>query len=293
MKMPRTIKNLFNACSVSVLRRRAILSPLRAKAKQSPAATAAFAWLEAENIKVIIDDNCLKRKVMGRYNREGSKRWIALSPKFLDCDPVDCIDTLVHEIRHAWQDKHDLMLPYSLKFNMKHGMQQAFLWLCAEEADAHAHGLFAAGEAFGATIEQPLGYQAAYINWFTGRLDSYLDTFITEWTGLITDIEKRTAGDAAKMRDYLADCCEAEQEPLDQTVLRALGQPLIGANYQHDGDFSLWVQDVLIPKALAGPIAARQAEFIALDARMAAFTTLAANQNNQTAAPAPRRRGNG
>ena len=219
---------------------------------------------------------------MARYNRNAGKRWIALSPKFKQADMHERADTLVHEIRHAWQDRHDLMLPYSLKFNMRHGMRAAFIWLCAEEADAHAHGMMAAAEAFGAKVPSPLGYQAAYIDWFTAHLGTYLDTFIAEWDGFLADIETRTQGDAVKMRAYLDDCREAEQKPVGQAVLRALGRTLTGDNYQHDNDFSRWVQDVLIPRALAGPVAAKGVALAQLDARMAAFDALAAANQNAT-----------
>lgn len=279
MALPRQLQKIFNACAPRALQRAVILSPLREGMAKSPAATAAFDWLAQENIRIVFDKKLAERKMMGRYNRHRDDRWIALSPKFRQGEVYERIDTLVHETRHAWQDKNDLMLPYHLKFNMKHGMLQAFLWLCVEEADAHAHGMMAAAEAFGATMPQALGYQSAYIDWFTGRLGVYLDSFIEEWKGLIGDIEARTGGDAAKMRTYLDDCREADQSPVDQTTLRALGQTLTGINYQHDADFSVWVRDVLIPKALAGPIAEKTAELAQLDARMAAFTTLAANQN--------------
>ncbi len=288
MKALRTIKNLFNTCSANGRQRRAILAPLQGEIARSPSTQAALAWMHEQNIKVVFDEACIARKVMGRYNRHGDARWIALSPHFHACEPADRIDTLVHEIRHAWQDSHEMMLPYNLKFNMKHGMLQAFLWICAEEADAHAHGMVAAAEAFGATIEQPLGYQAAYIDWFTGRLPGYLDDFITEWRDLLAGVEKKVNGNAADMQAFLADCRMAKQGPVDQNTLRALGQTITGVNYQTNDDFSVFVQDRLIHQAMAGPIADRQADLAALDARIAAFGTLAANQNTKTA-PARRR----
>lgn len=279
MKALRTIKNLFTACSATGRQRRAVLAPLHKEIARSPSTQAALVWVHEQNIKIVFDEACIARKVMGRYNRHGNARWIALSPHFHSCEPADCIDTLVHEIRHAWQDSHDVMLPYNLKFNMEHGMLQAFMWLCAEEADAHAHGMVAAAEAFGVAIEQPLGYQAAYIDWFTGRLAEYLDGFIAEWNDLIAGVEKKVNGNAAGMQAFLADCHMATQQPVDHTVLRALGQTMTGMNYQTDGDFNVFVRDRLIGQAIAGPIADRQADLAALDARMAALATLAANQN--------------
>ncbi len=283
------LTHAFNACSYAALQRRKVLKPLRAAAAKSKTATAAFDWLSQQrNITIAFDESLADTKTIGRYNRDGKRRWITLSPKYKEHKVEEQLDTLVHEIRHAWQDSHDVMLPYNLKFNMQHGMLQAFLWLCAEEADAHAHGMVAAAEAFGATIEQPLGYQAAYIDWFTGRLPGYLEGFITEWDDLIAGVEKKVSGNAADMQAFLADCRMATQGPVDQTALRALGQTITGVNYQTNGDFSVFVQDRLIHQAMAGPIADRQADLAALDARIAAFGTLAANQNTKTE-PAGRR----
>ena len=248
MKQGGTLYNFFNAHSNGALVRRDVLAPLRELAAQSPTATAALEWLEREKIDIVFDRKLVERKVMGRYNRKGDKRWISLSPKFMNEPPEDRLDTLVHEIRHAWQDANGVMLPYSFMFNMQYGLKQAFLFLCLEEADAHAHGLSAGLEAVGEKADA-LTKQVCYITWFNERMPVYLDLFIDQWTEFLAELKMLMADDPAKMKRFLDGSTDVGVHDIDVARLAKMGAAFGSENYMQDGKFHDYVIEKILPAA--------------------------------------------
>lgn len=119
--------------SHSVRRQRRDEKTLRkvfAAAVDCPILAEALEWATAHGIKFYVDRT---GKDMGGYYTNGTGV-VALLPKL----SADKVGTIVHEIRHAWQDYHGFLPAGYEKSFADYAMNDALI-----EADAAAHGLVA------------------------------------------------------------------------------------------------------------------------------------------------------
>ena len=102
-------------------------------AAKSPLAREALAWAAAHGVDFIVDR---KLKASGMYMP--AQGILALSEAVLDEKKiVEAVGTLVHELRHAWQDWHGLQ-PYQMR-----DVTPAYMAIAQMEADAEAYGALA------------------------------------------------------------------------------------------------------------------------------------------------------
>ena len=127
------------------------LQNLFSKAERSPTAMAALAWARAHDVVfAIIDDPESKFAgymlpgcgvvVIDARNING--KWGALYD----------VGTLVHEIRHVWQDYYGLLTHLDGTATARLGLRQNLLREALYEADADAHGRLARREMLGGTL---------------------------------------------------------------------------------------------------------------------------------------------
>ena len=107
----------------------AIIKKLFKLSAQSPLLAEALKWAEKHGVKFFID-----RTVggCGGYYTPGTGI-IAISARDLMA-PRELVNTLVHEIRHAWQDYHGLYVSEPGEF------REEFIKTSLQEADAYAFG---------------------------------------------------------------------------------------------------------------------------------------------------------
>nr|AIA18612.1 hypothetical protein [uncultured bacterium] len=102
-------------------------------ASRSPTAMQALDWAEQHGVQFSIDRTMTDS--FGCY-----KNGIVFIAEASSADAEDVVDTITHEIRHAWQDYHGLIRRRTDSFS------QSFIQAALTEADANAFGERAAAE---------------------------------------------------------------------------------------------------------------------------------------------------
>lgn len=158
----------------------ALLEDLCTLAQNSPTARRALHWALVNAIKVSLAPR--EGTTLGTYSTaDGHVRLNLGRGPLDDAALLVALGTLVHEIRHAWQDIHDL-LPHMRGNHMRYGrLEYALAQNALVEADAHAYGMTAVaevtlGRAEAESLPQVLrleGMQAFFRDWFSSRAQSY------------------------------------------------------------------------------------------------------------------------
>lgn len=152
------------------VRDEALIEELCIAAQASPTAMRSLHWAVLNNVKLTVGGT--QPGVLGCYNY--LSRRITMSEGLRNCIGAEEVGTLVHEIRHAWQDMRDL-LPH---LNTAHyrlnrlDYAQAQNALC--EADAAAFGRIA-------TAELHMGEEAAREFERNGQRQATMQGFFFEW----------------------------------------------------------------------------------------------------------------
>lgn len=137
----------------------------------------ALEWAELHGIKFFIDRKV--QGVTGYYSTGGGV--LGLSEKTAQ-NPAEAVRTLVHEIRHAWQDFNGLHV------KSKAGFMKVFLSSTLIEADGMAFGLRAADQFQAAQLRKrgepvPAELQASLANEGADLGEKFLRSFAsTPWT---------------------------------------------------------------------------------------------------------------
>lgn len=114
----------------------AAIDGVLARAQRSPTAMRALAWAQAHNIGIILDRQA---QGAGAYYLPGAGV-AAILPAYLGNTDYFDVVSLVHEIRHAWQDLHGLLPSWKQDRFMADGnVVTSILQSAVLEADAHAH----------------------------------------------------------------------------------------------------------------------------------------------------------
>lgn len=108
-----------------------LLRKIFALATDSPLLAQELAWAHQHDIAFFIDYKASK-EVTGYYS--AGTGVMALHPSVLN-NPADAVNTLAHELRHAWQDYHGFGRDRTLRSFYRDFATQAIL-----EADAEAYG---------------------------------------------------------------------------------------------------------------------------------------------------------
>jgi hypothetical protein len=162
-----------------------LFDALAALAARTPVGEAAFDFARKNGIRVLIEDLDFRGTVgdapaLGLYLAE--KNSVILSPAAAACDTTDekcqLLNTLVHEIRHAWQwQARGGLLPTSVTDHPRCQL----LHLCQIEADAAAHGHAAMCQAEGDRTPHITLLQDYYRAWFDQHLPLYVTQFIQDF----------------------------------------------------------------------------------------------------------------
>lgn len=160
----------------------ALLCDLCALAQNSPTAMRALHWALINDIHVSLAPR--ESNALGTYSTSDNYVRLNLGRGPLDADVLlVALGTLVHEIRHAWQDAHGL-LPHISSSQMRYGrLDYALAQNALIEADAHTYGMTAVAEVtLGRREAEQLGQdlrlegmQGFFRDWFATRAQSYGD----------------------------------------------------------------------------------------------------------------------
>jgi hypothetical protein len=111
-------------------------------AADSPIFAAALDWANAHGVKFFID----RKTVDWGYYRPGTG--VLGIAKNAVGNPAEAVATIVHEIRHAWQEYYDMSKGDPDSFS------EAFIKIALTEADAEAFGLRAADQIYAASLKR-------------------------------------------------------------------------------------------------------------------------------------------
>lgn len=154
------------------MRDEALVEEICLLARSSPAAMRALNWAALNDIRMTV--GATPSGVLGSYCA-ATRRIVLGAGLRRGAVGVSALGTLVHEIRHAWQDAHGL-LPHLRAGDFQYGRLEYLLAqnaLC--EADAHAYGMAAAREAeHGAPCAAPV-MRDFFDDWFSSRAQRYGD----------------------------------------------------------------------------------------------------------------------
>ena len=143
------------------------------RAKRSPTAMRAIEWAKAHNIGIILDRQA---QGAGAYYLPGAGV-AAILPAYLGSKDYFDVVSLVHEIRHAWQDLHGLLPSWKQDRFMAGGnVVSSILQSAVLEADAHAHDRAVLRECMGGTTSVD-NLRADFANWYAtkGRFYTHLE----------------------------------------------------------------------------------------------------------------------
>lgn len=205
----------------------ALLCDLCALAQNSPTAMRALHWALINDIRVSLAPR--EGNTLGTYSTADNYVRLNLGRGTLDRDALlVALGTLVHEIRHAWQDAHGL-LPHISSSQMRYGrLDYALAQNALVEADAHTYGMTAVAEVtLGKREAEALGQdlrlegmQGFFRDWFATRAQSYGDKMREQHAASFT----RSEGSALDAPTGINPYCRTE--------LLRLGRDFSGnANY--------------------------------------------------------------
>lgn len=132
------------------------------RAKKSPTAMRALEWARAHDIGIILDRQA---RGAGAYYLPGAGV-AAILPAYLGRTDYFDVVSLVHEIRHAWQDLHGLLPSWKQdRFMAQGNVVSSILQSAVLEADAHAHDRAVMRECKGGTTTVD-NLRADFANWY-------------------------------------------------------------------------------------------------------------------------------
>lgn len=143
----------------------AAIDGVLARAQKSPLAMRALEWAQAHDIGIILDRQA---KGAGAYYLPGAGV-AAILPAYLGNKNYFDVVSLVHEIRHAWQDMQGLLPSWKQdRFMAQGNVVSSILQSAVLEADAHAHDRAVMRECLGgATTVDDL--RADFANWYQAK----------------------------------------------------------------------------------------------------------------------------
>ena len=230
------------------MRDEAALEAVIAMTMQSPTGQRALNWAIANNIKVRLGGRDLA--VLGTYSPAsgGVELNLGREPLTDRTHLLMAVDTLVHEIRHAWQDTHGL-LPYMRGENIHYGrLDYALMQNALCEADAHVYGMTAVAEIeLGGDVARTLplslrleGMQAFFFDWFENRAQIYGEQLRKNHSHSMTG---RTANPPAEPPSGI--------NPYDRAQLHTLGRDFSGnANYIDGINRDVLMRKILNPHSV-------------------------------------------
>ena len=159
--------------------REVVFDLLRPLAGQSTEALKAFEWLRQKGGKVLfaaLPDGC------SGYYDGGKPPKIVLSDEYLDLKKLqtaECLATLVHETRHAWQEANTKINYHETPsyFEMQYGKRHDLYAMCLREADAFAHDQWVEAELSGKALNRTIFMQEAFIDWFEAGYEQYAEHY--------------------------------------------------------------------------------------------------------------------
>lgn len=208
---------------------------LEAFNKPGSIAALALEWARQNDVNFYID-----HKATGRaagYYIEGTG-CIALVDTGKLPDPERCVEIMVHEIRHAWQDKHGMISTVVRDFG------EAYMRLALLEADATAHGVYAAyhDHTKGNTVRIDR-MQYSFMSWYR----SFAATYGTKLMNSCNDafLQKNSTPLSAEMIEVVPYFSKGlDVDHIDSAL--ALGKSFDHTNYLAGPE----MRDFLIKKSL-------------------------------------------
>ncbi len=160
----------------------------------SPLLAEALDWAEQRGMKFFVDHTAVN--VRGYYS--AGTGILCISKKIAE-NPVDAVSTLVHEIRHAWQECNGLWSDGS------QGFSNLYITQSLVEADAKAIGLRAGEQCRAALLAKegkpvPAELQASLADESADLAQKFLERFSTaSWTAFYGDSTSKRFGQAYKL----------------------------------------------------------------------------------------------
>lgn len=218
---------------------------------ETPLAAGAARWLAGNDMPVRYGRRLAAEKLGGKYQRYNDTAEILLSRDFDGYAADMQVNILVHEIRHAWQDDEGLLSGLSVvPIIAREGLLPAFLMLCVEEADAHAHGVAATGLA----KNDVYLLQTGFMNWFSDEMPAYLASFSARWEVFMQSVEDMCRARGQTLEEFWHSGALGPSAPppvrfdRGEGILR-LGASFSGENYMQAGDFHRMLPQLLLPAA--------------------------------------------
>lgn len=176
----------------------ALLSPVLLAAKDLPVAQNAIRWALAHGIEFIVDHTV--KDAYGYYHPGTGV--VALSARMLQnaCEQggfIKALGVLVHEIRHAWQDYHDLLYIADKATVAASPFARDLVIEGLYESDAEAHAALVRAECNIAHMQGRIALMEALPR------NASRDRMIGTWRAQMQDLQEETADAGAFLREHM------------------------------------------------------------------------------------------
>lgn len=198
---------------------------LMAKTRRSPTGRAALDWAAAHDIRFEVSN---RKNVTSAYNPGTGN--IELHRGILtQADP----GLLVHEIRHAWQDRHGLIPDNSVANALRNDLARRLIIQALYEADAYAHQELVSYELrHRGNRPKDLGrtLMKSFMGWFPHRA-RYYQRYEMQRVALGERLQKIDEVLGREKKDIPADIFHSGLDPWRRSDLELLGRSFAGVNY--------------------------------------------------------------
>lgn len=209
------------------LSRQKVLARFRKLAEKSPVARAALDWAAQNNVQFINRLSCTG----GRAAYLVGSGIIALS--WLDlANPFTrsvMLNTLVHEIRHAWQDYMGLDVRLNPGEDISHDWRRGMMQTALLEADASAHGELAMLQVRDAQVASGACMERFFWKWFNDYGNLYGQGLVDEYREAIQS-DSEDENDQSD-RPAFGEHTRPGIDPFRHEEMMKLGRMFGGGNY--------------------------------------------------------------